>query len=160
MPSRSRWRCRTARVKRNGAVLDFKKGKNDKDLDVSPWFAVFVPAKTAKPVIDRLHAEITKALKLPDIQERFATIGAEGIGSIPDQLAAHLNVRPTAGRDHPRTQHQGIDPERIDADLREPNVECLAAARAVQWLDPDLARLAREPVRLVTLDSGIACSWR
>ena len=57
---------------------------------MSPWFAVFVPAKTPKPVIDRLHAEITKALKLPDIQERFATIGAEPIGSIPDRLAAHL----------------------------------------------------------------------
>ena len=61
-----------------------------KGYDVSPWFAVFVPAKTPKPVIDRLHGEITKALKLPDIQERFAAIGAEPVGSTPDQLATHL----------------------------------------------------------------------
>jgi tripartite-type tricarboxylate transporter receptor subunit TctC len=61
-----------------------------KGYDVSPWFAVFVPAKTPKPVIDRLHTEITKALKMADIQERFATIGAEPIGGTPEQLAVHL----------------------------------------------------------------------
>jgi tripartite-type tricarboxylate transporter receptor subunit TctC len=58
--------------------------------DVSPWFAVFVSARTSKAVIERLQVEITKALKLPDIQERFASIGAEPMGSTPDQLAAHL----------------------------------------------------------------------
>jgi len=61
-----------------------------KGYDVSPWFAVFVPAKTPKPIVERLHGEITKALKLPDIQERFAAIGAEPVGSTPEQLAAHL----------------------------------------------------------------------
>jgi tripartite-type tricarboxylate transporter receptor subunit TctC len=61
-----------------------------KGYEVSPWFAVFVPAKTPKAVVDRLHSEITKALKSPDIQERFASIGAEPVGSTPEQLAAHL----------------------------------------------------------------------
>jgi tripartite-type tricarboxylate transporter receptor subunit TctC len=61
-----------------------------KGYEVSPWFAVFVPAKTPRPVIDRLHGEITKALKSPDTLERFAAIGAEPIGSTPEQLAAHL----------------------------------------------------------------------
>jgi tripartite-type tricarboxylate transporter receptor subunit TctC len=61
-----------------------------KGYDVSPWFAVFVSARTSKAVIERLQVEITKALKLPDIQERFASIGAEPMGSTPDQLAAHL----------------------------------------------------------------------
>lgn len=58
--------------------------------EVSPWFAVFVPAKTPKPVVVRLHAEITGALRLPDVRERFASIGAEPIGSSPEELAAHL----------------------------------------------------------------------
>lgn len=61
-----------------------------KGYEVNPWFAVFVPAKTPKPVVDRLHDEITKALKAPDTLERFAAIGAEPIGSTPEQLAAHL----------------------------------------------------------------------
>lgn len=61
-----------------------------KGYEVSPWFAVFVPAKTPKAVVDRLHAEITKALKLPDVRERLAGIGAEPVGSSPAELAAHL----------------------------------------------------------------------
>jgi tripartite-type tricarboxylate transporter receptor subunit TctC len=44
----------------------------------------------AKTITDRLHGEITKALKLPDTQEKFSSIGAEPIASTPDQLAAHL----------------------------------------------------------------------
>lgn len=58
--------------------------------EVSPWFAVFVPAKTPKPVVARLHAEITGALRLPDVRERLASIGAEPIGSSPEELATHL----------------------------------------------------------------------
>lgn len=58
--------------------------------EVSPWFAVFVPAKTPKVIVERLHAELTRALKSADTLERFAAIGAEPIGSTPQQLAAHL----------------------------------------------------------------------
>jgi tripartite-type tricarboxylate transporter receptor subunit TctC len=59
--------------------------------DVSPWFAVFMPANTPKPVIARLNAALLDAMKQPDIRARFDTIGAEPMGSTPDELAAHLN---------------------------------------------------------------------
>lgn len=58
--------------------------------EVSPWFSVFVPARTPKPVVARLHAEITGALRSPDVRERFASLGAEPIGSSPEELATHL----------------------------------------------------------------------
>lgn len=58
--------------------------------EVSPWFAVFVPAATPKPVITKLRAALTEAMKLPDVRARFETIGAEPVGSTPDELAAHL----------------------------------------------------------------------
>ena len=58
--------------------------------EVSPWFAVFMPAGTPKPVIDKLNAALLEAMKQPDVRARFATIGAEAIGSTPDELAAHL----------------------------------------------------------------------
>jgi tripartite-type tricarboxylate transporter receptor subunit TctC len=61
-----------------------------KGYEVSPWFAVYVPAKTPKPIIDRLNKEMLTALKLPDVQERFAMVGAEPVGSSPEQLAQHL----------------------------------------------------------------------
>lgn len=58
--------------------------------EVSPWFAVFAPAGTPKPVIDRLQSELTKAMQLPDVKERFASVGAEPIGSTPEELRKYL----------------------------------------------------------------------
>lgn len=58
--------------------------------EVSPWFAVFVPSATPKPVIAKLNAALLEALKQPDVVARFETIGAEPVGSTPDELAAHL----------------------------------------------------------------------
>lgn len=58
--------------------------------EVSPWFAVFMPVATPKPVIAKLNAALIDAMKQPDVRARFATIGAEPVGSTPDELAAHL----------------------------------------------------------------------
>ena len=58
--------------------------------EVSPWFAVFMPAGTPKPVITKLNAALLDAMKQPDVRARFETIGAESIGSTPDEMAAHL----------------------------------------------------------------------
>ena len=58
--------------------------------DLSPWFATFVPAKTPRPVIERLNAEMLRAMKLPEVQQRFDSIGADPIGGTPEELGAHL----------------------------------------------------------------------
>lgn len=58
--------------------------------DVSPWFAVFAPAGTPKPVIAKLQAVLIDAMKQPDVIARFEVIGAEPVGSSPEELAAHL----------------------------------------------------------------------
>jgi len=63
--------------------------------DVSPWYAVFVPAGTPRPVINRLNAVLLEAMKQPDVVARFEAIGAEAIGSSPAQLAAHLTHEST-----------------------------------------------------------------
>lgn len=61
-----------------------------KGYELSGWYAVFVPAGTPKPIVDRLNSELVKAIKLPDVQQRFAQIGAEPVGSSPQELAATL----------------------------------------------------------------------
>lgn len=60
--------------------------------DLSPWFAVYMPAGTPPAIIDRINAALLEAMKLPEVKARFATIGAEPIGSTPAQLAAHLDA--------------------------------------------------------------------
>lgn len=59
--------------------------------DVTPWFAVFVPANTPKPIIKKLNAALTNAMSTPMIKEKFESIGAEPMGSSPEELAAYLN---------------------------------------------------------------------
>ena len=56
--------------------------------DANAWFGVFAPAGTPDAVIARLHSEISKIVKSPEIRERFLALGAEPAGSTPDQFAA------------------------------------------------------------------------
>ena len=55
-------------------------------LDVSQWWGVFLPAGSPRNVITRLHNEIVDIIKLPAIAARMADLGAEPVGSTPDQL--------------------------------------------------------------------------
>lgn len=59
--------------------------------DVTPWFAVFVPANTPKPIIKKLNAFLVSSMTSPEIREKFEVIGAEPIGSSPEELAKYLS---------------------------------------------------------------------
>jgi tripartite-type tricarboxylate transporter receptor subunit TctC len=52
---------------------------------VTTAYGVGAPAKTPRAVIDRLHSEIVRVLKSPDIQERLKGLGADPVGSTPEQ---------------------------------------------------------------------------
>ena len=58
--------------------------------DASVWFGVFVPAGTPRPVIDRLHAEILKALQTQDLKSRMVSMGTEVSGMGPDDFSAYV----------------------------------------------------------------------
>jgi tripartite-type tricarboxylate transporter receptor subunit TctC len=66
-----------------------------KGYELSGWYAVFVPAKTPKPIIDRLNNELLNALKQPDVRKRFASIGAEVVGSSPSELGKYMETETT-----------------------------------------------------------------
>jgi tripartite-type tricarboxylate transporter receptor subunit TctC len=53
------------------------------------WFAVFAPAGTPKPVVDKIQAEISRILKTPDVAKRLTDIGLEPVGSTAEELAAY-----------------------------------------------------------------------
>jgi tripartite-type tricarboxylate transporter receptor subunit TctC len=46
-------------------------------FDISTWFGIFLPANAPKPVVEKIHTEIVKALALPDVKERLARMGAD-----------------------------------------------------------------------------------
>ena len=60
--------------------------------ELSSWQAVFAPAGTPQPIIDRLYTEISKYLKTPEIQKRFAEMGLDPSGMPPQELAALIKA--------------------------------------------------------------------
>ena len=60
------------------------------DFRVSGWYGLVAPAKTPKPIIDRLHAETAKALQNEAVLQRLAASGSLPIGAGPEQLDAHI----------------------------------------------------------------------
>jgi len=54
--------------------------------EVMSWQAIFAPAGTPKPIVDRLHSEIAKILAEPDMRERLAKLGMQGADMTVDQI--------------------------------------------------------------------------
>jgi tripartite-type tricarboxylate transporter receptor subunit TctC len=54
--------------------------------EVYEWNAVFVPAGTPAPVVERLSKELAATLKDPEVRGRLEALGAEVIGSSPAEL--------------------------------------------------------------------------
>jgi tripartite-type tricarboxylate transporter receptor subunit TctC len=55
------------------------------------WVGVLAPAGTPQEVLDRLNAEINKAIELPDVRERLAKLGAEPMPMKPAEFDALIN---------------------------------------------------------------------
>jgi tripartite-type tricarboxylate transporter receptor subunit TctC len=52
------------------------------------WFGVYAPAGTPREIVARLNSEIGRILRMPEIHERFAQLGADIAGGTPEQFAA------------------------------------------------------------------------
>jgi tripartite-type tricarboxylate transporter receptor subunit TctC len=52
--------------------------------------ALFAPAGTPKPIIDKLTAEMARIVKLPDVAPKLLELGFEPAGWGPDRLSAFL----------------------------------------------------------------------
>jgi tripartite-type tricarboxylate transporter receptor subunit TctC len=63
------------------------------EFDASTTYAVFAPAGTAKPIIDKLHVEIRRALDDGSVQDRLRQAGVTpGIGT-PEDISRMLAAR-------------------------------------------------------------------
>jgi len=55
------------------------------------WFAIMAPAKTPRPIVEKLHAALVKAATSPDVKERFVGVGVETMTiKSPDAFTAFL----------------------------------------------------------------------
>jgi tripartite-type tricarboxylate transporter receptor subunit TctC len=56
----------------------------------SAWHGLLVPAATPQAVITRLHADVLRVIRLPELVERFTVQGIDIIGSSPAEFAAFI----------------------------------------------------------------------
>jgi len=57
-------------------------------FEARQWWGVFVPAKTPRPVISRIHGEIQKILATDDVKSRLADEGAAPVRMSPEEFSA------------------------------------------------------------------------
>jgi tripartite-type tricarboxylate transporter receptor subunit TctC len=55
--------------------------------EAGAWFGLLAPAGTPKAIVAQLSAESARILKLPDVSKRISELGAEPVGSTPEQFA-------------------------------------------------------------------------
>ena len=60
------------------------------DYELTAWFAAFVPAKTPKPIVDKLNAAMNAALADKAVQDALLAAGVEPLTSTPDELRAFV----------------------------------------------------------------------
>jgi tripartite-type tricarboxylate transporter receptor subunit TctC len=61
-------------------------------FEVVGWYGVIGPAGMPENVVTRLHAELIRALALPEVRQRIAGDGAEPVGSSPAEFRAFMNA--------------------------------------------------------------------
>lgn len=61
-------------------------------FEVSTGFGMFAPAKTPRPIIKRLHAEVVKSLQSAAVRQSLAGQGAEPVGSTPEEYDAFVRA--------------------------------------------------------------------
>ena len=66
--------------------------------ELTNWFGLAVPAATPRELVTRLYGDVSKVLAQPDVRDKIQAMGADVIGSTPDQFAAFMRARPRSGR--------------------------------------------------------------
>jgi tripartite-type tricarboxylate transporter receptor subunit TctC len=64
-----------------------------KDFNVANWVALFAPAGTPKPVVEKLAKDVALALKDPAVAGSLAQLGLDVAGDGPDALAAEVRSK-------------------------------------------------------------------
>jgi tripartite-type tricarboxylate transporter receptor subunit TctC len=60
------------------------------------WIGMMVPAKTPREIVNRLNAEVVKALAQPEVKERFLQLGADAWTMPPEQFDAYIKAEVTS----------------------------------------------------------------
>ena len=71
-------------------IPTIEEAANLKGFDASSWFGLFAPTGTSRAIVDKIQSDVTKALAVPEVRERFVAQGAQPGGMTPEQFAAFI----------------------------------------------------------------------
>ena len=63
-----------------------------KGFEASVWYALMAPAKTPPAIVEKLHAEVQKALQAPEVRERMTSVGGEVLPGPREAMVSLLHA--------------------------------------------------------------------
>lgn len=57
-------------------------------FDVSTWYGIWAPPRTPAPIVVRLQQALAAVVRVPEVQERLAVLGADPVADTPEEFAA------------------------------------------------------------------------
>ena len=61
-----------------------------KGFETGSWFGLALPAGAPREIVNKLHAEVVRIIKLPEVAERIASEGADFVGNTPEEYTAFV----------------------------------------------------------------------
>ena len=68
------------------------------DMGNGTWLGLLAPAKTPKPIIDRLRAEVVAALNSPELRKSFEERVIQPVGNTPEEFGGQIQLEVTQWR--------------------------------------------------------------
>lgn len=63
------------------------------DFEIVGWFALFAPAGTPKPIVNKVYEESARIVKTPDMQEKLVRLDCTPVGNTPEELRAIMKTQ-------------------------------------------------------------------
>ena len=60
-------------------------------FESAAWYAIVAPPKTPKAIVDKINADVSEALRQPDIQDKLKNLSAEVYGGSPEKAAKYMS---------------------------------------------------------------------
>ena len=78
-------------------------------FDVTSWVGILAPAKTPRPVIERLHKELAVVLQSAFVKQRYGVLGIEPVGNTPAEFTQEMRADLARWRDVVKAANVKVD---------------------------------------------------
>jgi tripartite-type tricarboxylate transporter receptor subunit TctC len=63
------------------------------EFEATSWHGLFAPAGTPPEIVEKVSQEVQRIMQQPEVQERLRSVGAEPVGSTPEEFVQHISAQ-------------------------------------------------------------------